>query len=306
MYTEAQLNALLAQVEAEFAPFLNKTEADVLLAKAEDDGDKKPEPKDDKPKDEGEAPEAPKEGEGKEDGEGPPAAKEDAPPAEGAPAPAEGEAPPAAAADDAACPPGDPGCDYDDEDHAHMAEMYGSMSPAELKAHHDAVRKALDAQGGMAAAAAPAPEAPPADAGAVPPPAAPMDKCGEMMKSEGSIEVPAEAMVPAKDAEMLKSELAARTNELEELKKSADVMKAFITKLFDKKKAPAGKAITDLGVLEKSEGTNVEKNFSKGEITKILTAKTNNPTLAKSDRDAITAYYTGGQVNLDSIRHLLK
>lgn len=301
MYTENDLNNLLAQLEKEFTPFLAKTEAEALLAKSEG-GDKPPKKKDDDKPAEGAPPKA----------DGPPAAAEgeaaegeaeeaegaakvaDAEGAEGVPpgAPAEG-----APADPAAMAPGPDGV-YDAEDMAHMAEMYGSMSPAELKAHHDAVRQALDAQGGAQPAGvppgAPAPEAAPAA------PAAPMDKCGEMMKSEKDI------VIPVAQFELAKSELATKSAELEELKKSTEVMKQFITKLFDKKKAPAGKAITDLGVLEKSEPGKQEITLTKNEITKILTAKSNSPTLAKTDRNAISAYYTGGQVNLDSIRHLLK
>ena len=82
-------------------------------------------------------------------------------------------------------------------------------------------------------------------------------------------------------------------------------MQEFLTKLV-KKTAPQGKAITSLDVIAKSETHVEEKTLSKGEIHEVLKAKSADASLKKSDRDAINAFYLTGQVNVNSISHLLK
>jgi len=107
------------------------------------------------------------------------------------------------------------------------------------------------------------------------------------------------------EIELLKSELEAEKASKEDLKKNFEAVQEFLTKLV-KKTAPQGKAITELAVIAKSETSNEEKSLTKGQIHEVLKAKTAEPSLKKSDRDAITSYYLGGQVNVNSISHLLK
>jgi hypothetical protein len=149
-YTEIELAKLIETVEKEFTVHLNKAEELHSLAKAEESAPPK-EKKESKPPEKKEA--APKEAAPAE-GEAAPAEEEAAPeegafPAEGEAAPEEGqEAAPAAPG--AAAPMGGA---YDEEDMAHMCQMYASMSREELMAHHDCVRQALDAMSAQAPAA---------------------------------------------------------------------------------------------------------------------------------------------------------
>lgn len=285
MYTEQQLADLVASVEREFNAELEKAESlGQILAKAEDAPPAKEDEKSEEkapeekpaPKADGEekAPEA-KEAAAKPEGEE--AAAPAAEAQEGAPA---SEEAPAADAE---------ACDYDEEDLAHMAKMYSSMSKGELMAHHDAVRAALDGKGmekcGEAAQAAPA-----ASASAQP----------EMTKSEKDVVVE----VSNPEVEKLKAELAAEMQKSEVMKKNFDGVAELLTKLV-KKTAPQGKAITNLDAIAKSESTTQEITLTKSEITAKLLQKSADPTLSKSDRDAINGFYLGsGSIN--SINHLLK
>lgn len=274
MYSELEFQKLIGDLETEFAAYLGKSE-DFPPKKAEKkDEDEKPEAKAE-----------PKQDESK------PEAKEDAPAPKQDAAPEKTDEAPAAPADEAPQAPSEEGHDYDEEDLAHMQAMYASMSRGELKAHHDAVRAALDACG--------------------------MEKCGDMapdqaapmQKSEKDVvvEVSPEAIVATAETELLKSEIAAKDAEVAELKKSVDVMTTFITKLFEKKGAPAGKAITSLETIAKSESVQEEvKPLSKEQITSKLNQKASEPTLTKSDREAINQFYATGQININGISHLLK
>jgi hypothetical protein len=107
------------------------------------------------------------------------------------------------------------------------------------------------------------------------------------------------------EVELLKSELTAEKSKFDDLKKNFDAVQAFLTKLVEKRPAPAAKAITDLSVLAKSEDAQDEKSLSKVEIDSILTKKASDPTLKKSDRDAINTYYLGDK-DIKGISHLLK
>jgi hypothetical protein len=143
MYTETEFEKLIKSVETEFSAHLlelqnsNTVES---LAKAEDGG-KPPEKKESKEKPKATEGEPPSE-EGAE--EAPPAEGEEAPEGEmpEGEMPVEGEAPMAPGAPEAGM-----GHDYDEEDLAHMEQMYMSMSPAELKAHHDAIMRIVQSQG---------------------------------------------------------------------------------------------------------------------------------------------------------------
>lgn len=312
-YTEKELTKLLADVEKEFTSHLAKAEENFRLAKSETESaapgvdgieplakaeDEKPaeakEKKEDKKEEKPSAP-APKAKEGGADAAGGDVAAAEAEGEE------EGEQEQAAADEAAAAPAAAEGdaSGYDAEDLAHLAEMYESMSRAELMAHHDAVKEALDAMGAQEAAAPAAPDAMAAPAAPAPGQAGQteIDKCGDMQmtKSEGSAEV-----------ELVKSELSATLAKNEELKKNLDAVSEFLTKLVSKKAAPAGKAITSVETIAKTEANTEVKTLSKSEITAILNKKTADPTLCKSDREAINAYYGTGQVGIEKINHLLK
>lgn len=290
MYTDESVNQLIKAVEEQFQAHLAKADAEASdlaksegasevveaeLAKAEDE---KPEAKDKEEKKE-----APK------SEEKPEAAAAEAPKADAAPAKEEGEAAapnaeaPAADAEAAPAAPADAeGHGYDAEDLAALEQMYASMSRPELKAHHDAIKACLDAQG--------------------------MEKCGSMAMAEAPA-APApmaksEETVPA-EVELLKSESSAKDVKIQELQKSLDVATEFLNKLFTKKTAPKEKAITSLETIAKNEGVNEDKELSKGEINAILTKKASDPSLKKSDRELINAFCLTG-TSINSISHLLK
>jgi len=380
MYTESEFENLIKSVETEFSAHLAEVQknftlgADGSLAKSEDGGKKPPEKKEagkEKPpgeaKPEGEK--APSEGK-----EAAPAAADApaAPAAEGAPAaaPAEAQATPAQAAGAA----GEGTCDYDAEDLAHMEKMYLTMSPGELKAHHDCIAKIAKCGGGAEAAppagpaGAPAPmaeqgvqkselnahgekENPPQPTvkganldsdpknggieGQEPAnalgPKSPASKAAgvQMGKSEharrngGKIEDQAPANSPGAkspaskaegvqmhksenaEVELAKAETAAANAKVETLQKSLDAVSAILTKMVERKVAPAGKAITSLDVVAKSEGSQEDKSLTKGEIDSKLLMKAQDPKLEKSDRDLINNFYLNSG-SLNSISHLLK
>lgn len=283
MYTEKELSKLIEDVEKEFTSHLAKAEATAKLAKSEDGSTT---PSVDGSEALAKAEEAkPAKAEDKEEKEAPKAEEKPADAKEGdKPAFAEAKPEGEEAAPAADAPPaegGDHG--YDEEDMAHMSQMYASMSRDELMAHHDAVKNALDACSAEETAEAPAAEAAPAA------PAAPAE--APMVKSE--------------EVSLLKTENLAKTAQIEELKKTLDAVSEFVSKLAAKKSAPAGKAITSLDVIAKSETANEDKELTKSEINVILNKKSADPALKKSDRDAINAFYlTNGSIN--SIRHLLK
>jgi hypothetical protein len=322
MYTETEFEKLIKSVETEFSAHLAEIQSTgVSLAKAEDGGKKPPEKKE--AGKEEKAPEAPS-GEKKPEGEAPPAAegKEAPAPAAEAPTAAPGEAAPPADAQAAA--PGAEGHDYDAEDLAHMQKMYMSMSKAELMAHHDACRAALDAQGMGKCGDSPAEAAPMAPAA----PAAPAfgkaeitshDKAngGQISKETVPHSVPGAKSPASKvegvqmeksentELELAKAETAQANAKVENLQKSLDAVSAFLTKLVEKKVAPQGKAITTLDVIAKGEGASEEKTLTKSEIEAKLLAKSQDPKLEKSDRDLINKFYLDGG-SLNSISHLLK
>lgn len=286
-YTEQELSQLIKNLETEFSAHIADIAGSTVpasLAKAEDESadeskDKPAESKEAKPEESKE--EKPKDAPAAE-------SKEAAPNAEAAPAvPAEGEQAPAAAAEDAS--------GYDAEDIAHMDQMYMSMSKAELLAHHDSCVRALDAQGAEHVHGAPNAQASVAPEATVAAPSE-IDKCGDMTmmnKSENA------------ELELAKSDAAAAKAKNAELEKNLAGVQDFLTQLV--KKVPQGKAITQYEQVAKSESVSAEeKTLSKSEITSILMKKAAEPTLSKSDRDAINAFYLNAQPDLKTISHLLK
>ena len=193
--------------------------------------------------------------------------------------------------------------DYDEEDMAHMEKMYRSMSKGEIEAHHGCIMKCMGKS-----------EAKPAEMSKN---EAEGHKNGGEISACGPKDVPgakseaskAEGMQMEKsentEVELLKSELAAAKAEKEELKKNHEAVKEFLTKLVAKKIAPQGKAVTSLDVVQKSESINEPKQLTKQEIHEILKTKAADPSLKKSDRDAINAYYLDAKVNVNGIKHLL-
>lgn len=272
-YNETQLAELIKDVEREFTTALVKAEEDakasleVTEVSLAKAEEEKPEPKkDEKPEEKQAEPAA--EGDKKPEAE----ASEEKPAAEAKP---EGEA----------APQSDQGHDYDAEDMEHLTKMYMSMSKAELMVHHDACKMALDKCGESAMAQE----------------SAPMAKSEEIK----AIEVKAE-VVASPEVGLLKSELEAANAKYEELKKNFDGVASFLGKLLETKAAPAAKAITSLDAIAKSESGNEDKTFTKSQVHEILCKKSSEPSLQKSDRDAINVYYAEGQVNVTGISHLLK
>jgi hypothetical protein len=233
--------------------------------------------------------------------------------------------------------------DYDEEDMEHMHKMYRSMSKGELAVHHEAIKKCIETgasaephgpegkvssaskeqdamvKGGLKKSDGNGGEmescSPSGPKGALSPASKEQD---DISKAEtGKIESCEPKKTPGakspaskadgvqmmeksenQEVELLKTELAA-----EKAEKAA--IKEFLT-LFAKKAIPQGKAITSLDVVAKSEMPSEDKSLSKKEVHEILKSKTADPSLKKSDRDAITSYYLNGQVNVQSISHLLK
>lgn len=267
-YSEQGLSALIAEVEKEFSAFLIKAEdTEETLAKSEE-SEAKPEHKEEEQHEEAPKAEAKDEKE-----EAKPEHKEEE---------KHEEAPKAEAKDEeqhdekhAEEKPEhkeEDGHGYDNEDMDHMHKMYLSMSKGELRAHHDTIRKCMDGH-------------------------------ATMTKSEEIEVVVAE---PTKEVELLKSEVQAEKAKYDDLKKTYEAVAAIVTKLAEKKAAPAGKAITSLEVIAKSEtSTSETKTLSKKEITEILMKKSADRSLTKSDRDAINAFYLNGTA-INTISHLLK
>lgn len=304
-YTSEQLNSLISQVEKEFNVELAKAEKLSKLAKSEDFPPKKDEPEkkdeakaseeskgeskkpmeSEKPEDKGvkdqnqQADDKAGESDQKEPGEN----KE-------APKAAEGEG---------------EGHGYDDEDMQHMHSMYSSMSKPELKAHHDCIRKCMDGMAMSEPMAKAEMEDGAKDAEGYRPNGGPKDGKGEA-EGKGPKASDAQALEksePSIEVSLLKSELEAAKAKAEKSDKELKEVGAFLKK-FIEKTAPAGKAITSLDIIAKTEDFQKEKVLSKSEIDSKLLIKAKDMSLSKSDRDAINSYYFSK--NIESVRHLLK
>lgn len=107
------------------------------------------------------------------------------------------------------------------------------------------------------------------------------------------------------EADLLKSEIEALKKENEDSKNQLQAVSAFLTKFVEKTSPPPQKAITQLDVIAKGEGSEEGKSLSKSEVTEILNKKSADPTLAKSDRDAINEFYLNS-AGIETISHLLK
>lgn len=182
--------------------------------------------------------------------------------------------------------------DYDEEDIEEMHKMYASMGKAERALHKSAI-----------------------------------EKCGDMKVAKSEGQAKEELLTKSEDTESLKkaeeaekaaalakSELEAKTKELEGIKGENEKLKKnfeeVVTALngFLTKKGPQRKAITSIEYVKKSEIEDKKsepKNLTKSEITAILTKKASDPTLSKTDREAINKYYAKGQSNPEVVKHLL-
>jgi len=151
-----------------------------------------------------------------------------------------------------------------------IEELYSSMNKSEKQAHYEAAKKAFYEE---------TVEAP-------------------MVKSEEVVE-----------EKLNKSEFDAIVAENQELKKSAASTTELLEKLFNTKSAPAGKSITGLNVINKSEGSVEEdkdlvSKMSKSEITSKLKSLDYSE-LKKSDRNAINEYCLNN-TSVELIKHLIK
>jgi hypothetical protein len=305
-YDEQKLSSLIDEVTKEFTRELAKAEESFKASKPEESDkkdEKKPEEKkeSDKPEDKG----------NKESSEQAPS-KEAAPQAESKEGQPQQEAGKESQAPQAAAPEAQDAHGYDDEDMQHMHSMYSSMSKPELKAHHDCIRKCMDgmamSEQGMAKAEMEdnkegehRPNGGPTDGEAASKKTASSSDDQALEKSEKFLEVDTTSI---KEVEILKSELQAAKAEADATKKNLEAVETFLKK-FVEKAAPAGKAITSLDVIAKTESVSkAEKPLSKSEIDSKLLAKAKDQSLSKSDRDAINSYYF--TKNIEKVSHLLK
>jgi hypothetical protein len=312
-YSDDELNSLIADVAKEFSTQIAKAEETLGLKKSEDMPPKKDESKE---KDEAKASEESK-------GESKKPMESEKPEDKGMKdqnqqaddkAGKDDQAQPGQAGKEQKAPMAAEGQDhnYDDEDMQHMHSMYSSMSPGELKAHHDSIRKCMDGNGmakcedGMMKAEMEdgkegehRPNGGPSDGEAAKCKTPPSSDAQAMTKSEKNvaIEIPQEVS-------LLKSELEAARADADKSKKEVAAVADFLKK-FVEKTAPAGKAITSLDIIAKTEGSTEEKPLQKSEIDARLTAKAKDLTLSKSDREAINSYYCGSK-DIKKVSHLLK
>jgi len=163
----------------------------------------------------------------------------------------------------------------EEEDYETIDDLYASMTKSEQEAHYAAVKKSLYGEEVEAQ----------------------QEEAEEKIeKSEAKAEENDE-----EEVEMLKSEN-------EELKKNYEELKSMVDQLFNVKKAPAQKAVTNVNYIAKSEESNSEEidfsEMSKNEITaKLKTIDYSG--LKKSDREAINNYYLDNG-SVDSIKHLIR
>jgi len=161
--------------------------------------------------------------------------------------------------------------EFEEEEEETIDDLYASMTKSEKEAHYAAVKKAIFGE---------------------------ENEEESMEKSEEEVEIEKN---DNSEVQMLKSEN-------EELKKNYEQLNELVSKLFNTKKAPAQKAVTNVNYIAKSEETQTEEkedfsNMSKSEITAKL-KRIDYSGLKKSDREAINNYYLDNG-SVDSIKHLI-
>jgi hypothetical protein len=164
--------------------------------------------------------------------------------------------------------------EFEEEEEETIDDLYASMTKSEKEAHYAAVKKSIFGEEVE-------------------------EEAVEEQSMEKSEEVEAKE---DEEVEMLKSEN-------EELKKNYEQLNELVSKLFNTKKAPAQKAVTNVNYIAKSEETEFEEkedfsNMSKSEVTAKLKA-IDYSELKKSDREAINNYYLDNG-SVDSIKHLIR
>jgi hypothetical protein len=107
------------------------------------------------------------------------------------------------------------------------------------------------------------------------------------------------------ESDLLKTEVETQKTKVETLQKTLDGVTEFLTKLVAKTNVPQGKAVTSYDAIAKSEAAVEVQPMTKKEILGILSKKAMDPSLSKSDRDAINNFYMN-DMNVTSISHLLK
>ena len=167
--------------------------------------------------------------------------------------------------------------EYTNEDYDTIDEIYSSMDKSEKEAHYASIKKAIF--------------------------------------SEETEEVKEESIAKSEEVKtsevetMVKSENEELKTQNSELKKSLDTVNELLEKMFDKKKAPAQKAITGYSVVAKSEVLENEEakvdlsEMSKSEITSKLKL-VDFGSLNKSERNAINEFYLNNG-SVEEIKHLI-
>lgn len=113
----------------------------------------------------------------------------------------------------------------------------------------------------------------------------------------------------SEEFETLKKSQEDLTKENEDLKKSLATKEEEVTALVSAlqkrfAKVPPQKSVTEVVAIRKSEEE--KPVLTREEITKVLSRKVKEPTLTKSDREAINSYYKTGSADITKIQHLLK
>lgn len=194
------------------------------------------------------------------------------------------------------------GFDYDDEDKAEMHKMYKSMNKKEKEAHYGSLKKALfgeeENEGDNKVKEEPKKEHE-------------AKESKEKEESEEDKKAKKEKEDKEKeDKKVEKSEVDTLKLENAELKKNLEKLVSTMNASM-KKGPPAQKAITQIQYITKSEEVAKEiakpdvTKLDKSEITKLLTVKTRDAKLSKSDREAINDYCLAAKPSLDTIKHLL-
>lgn len=160
-------------------------------------------------------------------------------------------------------------CDLDDEEKKELEKAYCEMSKAEQKAHMDMLKRAMGDE----------------------------EKPAEMQKSEQDTAKEEEFQALKKSQEEL-------VKENEGLKQSVNDLVAALKKRFSS--VPPQKSVTEIATIRKSEDEGSKKEYSKSEITEVLTRKAKDSELKKSDREAINQFYKTGSADITLIQHLLK
>lgn len=159
----------------------------------------------------------------------------------------------------------DEDCDLDEDTKKELEKAYCDMSKGEKKTHMEMLKRAMGDE-------------------------------TEMQKSEESTVVAAKE----EEIETLKKSLEEIQKKNEELEATTTTLVAAMKKRFT---VPPQKSVTELAMMRKSEDTE-PKALTKAQIDTVLTNKAKDPTLKKSDREAINNFYRSG--SLEKVQHLLK